>query len=102
MDATWKAALDLFTLLLVYAGTLAITLGGVPALIEEPATFNGQSVSFGGQPVTFGYTSSSQAALRRYMRWAIPGLVLIALGMVWQAVGPCSVLLEAVRQWFWG
>lgn len=101
MDATWKAALDLLTLLLVYAGTLAITLGGVPALIEEPVTFNDQSVTFDSQPVTFGHTPSSQAALRRYMRWAIPGLVLIALGMIWQAVGPCSVLLDAVQQ-RWG
>lgn len=101
MNTTWKAALELFALLLIYAGTLVITLGGVPALIEEPVTFNGQSVTFDGQPVTFGHTSSSQTALRRYMRWAVPGLILIALGMIWQAVGPCNVLLDAARK-AWG
>lgn len=94
----WKAVLDLVALLLVWAGTAAITLGGVPALIKEPATFNDQSVTFDGQPVTFGHTPSSQAALRRYMRWAIPGLVLITLGMIWQARDSCYVLFDAARR----
>lgn len=93
MDATWKAWLDLVALLLIWAGTAAITFVGVPALIGNPVSFLGQDVAFKGQPVTFGRTPESQAAIRRYWGWATPGFIAITLGALWQALGPISVLL---------
>ena len=80
-------------LLLIWAGTAAITLVGVPALVGIPVTFNEQKITFNGQETIYGSTSASQAAIRRYWVWAVPGFVAITLGAVWQALGPISVLL---------
>lgn len=91
--AMWKAVADLVALLIIWAGTMAITLGGVPALIGNPVRFDGQDVTFGGPETTFGHTSSSQVALRRYWAWAVPGFIAITIGVLWQVLGPLSVLL---------
>ena len=93
MTPTWKAAFDLVSLIVIWAGTAAITLGGVPALIGDLVRFDDQPVTFKGQPVTFGHTPDSQVALRRYRRWAVPGFAFITLGMIWQATEPFGVLL---------
>lgn len=93
MDATWKAVLDLVALLLVWAGTAAITFVGVPALVGNPVSFFGQGTAFKGQGVTYGRTPESRAAIRRYWAWATPGFIAITLGVLWQALAPISVLL---------
>lgn len=92
-DTMWKAVLDLVALLLIWAGTAAITLGGVPALVGNPVVFGKQEVTFNGQGTIFGHTSDSQAAVRRYWAWAVPGFIAITVGAVWQALGPISALL---------
>ena len=92
-DAIWKACLDLAALVLIWAGTAAISLGGVPALIGNPVVFGKQEVTFTGQETIFGHTSASRAAVRRYRAWAVPGFIAITVGAVWQALGPISVLL---------
>ena len=102
MTPTWKAALDLTSLFLIWAGTAAITLGGVPALIGDLVRFNDQPVTFKGQPLTFGHTPDSQVALRRYRRWAVPGFAFITLGMIWQAAEPFGVILEMIQKWWSG
>ena len=98
MNAIWKAVFDLLALLLIYAGTLVITLGGVPALIRpgllmrdgsRPMLRNGTGLKLRPDPATV-------EARRRYMRWAVPGVVLITLGALWQAVEPVRVLLPAM------
>ena len=92
-DAMWKAVLDLVALVLIWAGTAAITFVGVPALIGNPVSFFKQDVAFKGQAVTYGRTPDSRAAVHRYLAWAAPGFIAITLGAFWQALGPISVLL---------
>ena len=97
MMPTWKAALDLVALLLIWAGTAAITFGGVPALVGNPVIFNGQQTTFNGQPLIFGHTPESKDTLRRYWAWAVPGFVALTVGALWQALGPASVLLPSAH-----
>ena len=97
IDAMGKARLDLVALLLIWAGTAAITLVGVPALIGNLVTFGGQAVTFNGQEVTSGSTSASRAAVRRYRAWAIPGFIAITIGASWQALGPISILFPDIK-----
>ncbi len=92
MGATLKAVLDLVALLLILVGTALITLGGVPVVIRNLVTFRRQEVVYNGQAVTYGRTSDSRAAIRRYLFWAVPGFIAITLGALWQAFGPISVL----------
>lgn len=92
-DAMWKAVPDLVALVLVWAGTAAITFVGVPALVGNPVTFFGQDVTFMGEAVTYGRTPESRAAVRRYWAWATHGFIAITLGVLWQALAPVSVLL---------
>lgn len=98
IDAMGKARLDLIALVLIWVGTLAITLGGVPALIKNLVTLGGQAVTLNGQELTFGHTPESQAALRRYRAWAYPGVIAISLGALWQASGPLCILFP--HAWF--
>lgn len=94
-DAMWKAVLDLVALVLIWGGTLVITLGGVPALIGPTMrTRDGaRIVRRDGVILTGRPDPDAVEARRRYMRWAVPGVVLITLGMVWQAVEPVRALL---------
>lgn len=99
MDAMWKAALDLLALLLIYSGTLAITLGGVPALIGPTLLSRDGARLMGrdGAILTGRPDPDTIEARHRYMRWALPGVLLITLGALWQAVGPMQVLLTIGR-----
>ena len=87
-----EAKRDLAALVLILVGTALITLGGVPVAIRNLVNFREQKVVFGGQNIIHGSTSDSRAAVRRYLFWAIPGLIAITLGMALQALGPISVL----------
>ena len=91
----WKAVFDLFALVLIYAGTLAITLGGVPALIGPTLLSRNGARLLGrdGAILTGRPDPDAVKASRRYMRWAVPGVVAITIGALWQALGPLSVLL---------
>lgn len=95
MSATWKAVLDLVALVLIWAGTLAITLGGVPALIGPTIRTRdgGRIVLRDGAILTGRPDPDAVEARRRYMRWAMPGVIAITIGALWQALGPLSVLL---------
>lgn len=95
MDAMGTAVGDLVALLLIWGGTLAITLIGVPALIgptllgRDGACLTGRDGAIlTGQP-----DPDAARARRRYMRWAMPGITAITIGALWQALGPFSVLL---------
>ena len=94
-DAMWKAVLDLVALLLVWGGTLAITLGGVPALIGPTLLSRDGARLMGrdGAILTGRPDPDAVETRRRYMRWAVPGVVLITFGVMWQAVEPVRALL---------
>ena len=99
MDAMGKAAFDLFALALIYAGTLAITLGGVPALIRPTllSSDGAHLVGRDGAALTGRPDPDAMEARRRYMRWAVPGVIAITIGALWQALGPLGVLLPHVQ-----
>ena len=90
--------LDLLALLLINAGTLVITLGGVPALIRPALIMRDGSrlMMRDGKTLKRRPDPGTMKARRRYMRWAVPGVVLITLGALWQAVEPVRVLLPVM------
>ena len=99
MDATWKAWLDLVALLLIWAGTAAITLVGVPALIGPTLLGRDDAPLMGpdGATLTGRPDPEIMEARRRYRAWAVPGFIAITLGALWQALGPISMLLPHAR-----
>lgn len=96
-----KAALDLTSIGLVWAGTLAITFGGIPALVTVFLTGadDAQLLGADGALLTAAPDSAAADAYCRYMRWAWFGMVLITLGAFWQAMEPGKTVLMAVQRW---
>ncbi len=97
-----KAALDLTSIGLVWAGTLAITFGGIPALVTVfLAGADGmQLLGADGALLTAAPDPAAVDAYRRYKRWALFGMALITLGALWQAMEPGQTILVALKKWW--
>ncbi len=96
-----KAAFDLASIGLVWAGTLAITFGGIPALVTVFLAADGaQLLGVDGALLTAAPDPAAVDAYRRYMRWAGFGMTLITLGALWQAMEPAQTILVALQRWW--
>ncbi len=94
-----RAWCTLTALVLIFAGTAVITLGGAPELLPVLLTAdNGTQITDGvGNSMSARIDQASAAARQRYMQWAKPGMAVIALGMGMQALEPIGVILTAYR-----
>ena len=92
-----KAWLDLAALALILGGTAVITLVGAPALAIQYLTDDRGAALTNerGEPLVVGFDMAAADARAAYLQWAWPGLGLITLGMLWQAVGPAQTILRS-------
>ncbi len=97
-----KAAFDLASIGLVWAGTLAITFGGIPALVSVflAGADGAQLLGADGALVMAAPDPAAVDAYRRYMRWAWFGMSLITLGAFWQAMEPAQTIRVALQRWW--
>ncbi len=97
-----RALLDLGSLFLIWGGTVAITLVGIPALIMSALVEDDGSrlLDDYGRALVEDPNPDEVRSRRRYMRWAWFGVGLITIGMGWQGAGPGAVLSDAVQDWW--
>jgi hypothetical protein len=90
----WKAAIDLIALFLAWAGTMGITLVGVPALISPRLLLrSGMPIALRDGSALKGRSDpQAKAAHRRYLAWAVPGSIAITAAALLQALGSIAVL----------
>lgn len=99
---TGKATLELASLGLVWAGTLVIIFGGIPALASVLLTGADDALlrDIDGALLTAPPDPAAVEAYRRYIRWAWVGMALITLGTARQAIKPGEIVLAALQSWW--
>lgn len=95
-----RAWCALAALVLILAGTAAITLGGAPELLLNIVTDENRApiTDENGRSTVGKMDEATVFARDRYMQWARPGMVVIALGMGLQSLEPIGVILDARRR----
>ena len=93
MTPASKARLDLVALAVIWLGTLIITIVGVPSALGSLLLAEDGSRLLGADGALLSVPPSPMdvAAYWRYMIYAIPGMSLITLGMLWQCIEPAKM-----------
>jgi hypothetical protein len=92
-----KARFDLAALFAIWVGTALITLVGVPSVLGPLLLGQDGSRLLGedGALLTGAPDPADVALYWRYMTYAIPGMILITLGMLWQGIEPAKLAFSS-------